>query len=115
MHNILSDFCFECGLFGHKFQLCTAAFTKDAMIISTCEFGPWLKAENHHIPNPRNKKSTFFSHILNQEFKIWCNKSPDPSKFSSEIPKPLHSTVPYLNSHFYWKFSGIWIWALKNI
>lgn len=48
----LTDFCFKCGLLGHKIQNCLEAFSDMVMDSSTHLFGPWLKAENTLVPNP---------------------------------------------------------------
>lgn len=48
----LSEFCFKCGLLGHKFQTCPMDSGKDNMVASTFPFGPWIKTENTHTPNP---------------------------------------------------------------
>lgn len=48
----LSEFCYKCGLLGHKFQSCSANFGEIALDFSTISFGPWLKSQNQHIQNP---------------------------------------------------------------
>lgn len=51
----LSDFCFKCGLLGHKAPHCKMVDSDEDMDITTFTFGPWIKSENSHIPNPSFK------------------------------------------------------------
>lgn len=48
----LTDFCFKCGLFGHKIQNSLETSGDVVMDSSTTLLGPWIKAENPLIPNP---------------------------------------------------------------
>lgn len=54
----LSDFCFKCGLLGHKILNCNVAICDDNMEISDASFGPWIKADNTLVHNPLFKTVT---------------------------------------------------------
>lgn len=51
-YECLADFCYKCGWLGHKFLSCASANNEMDMDSSKFVFGPWIKAENMHIPNP---------------------------------------------------------------
>lgn len=53
----LSEFCYYCGVLGHKFLTCSLATGLESVNISSCEFGPWMKSENTHILNPHLTKT----------------------------------------------------------
>ncbi|KAL3647079.1 hypothetical protein CASFOL_008047 [Castilleja foliolosa] len=69
----ISDLCFKCGRLGHKGVACNFAFGEDEAEL----FGPWLKFENLHIPNPKFKPL----------------KQPEDYPFKS-INKPSQKTPP---------------------
>ncbi|KAL3614937.1 hypothetical protein CASFOL_040598 [Castilleja foliolosa] len=48
----LTDFCYSCGLIGHKIAQCDSANSASPEKSTSVRFGPWLKAENTHIKNP---------------------------------------------------------------
>ncbi|XP_012843185.1 PREDICTED: uncharacterized protein LOC105963339 [Erythranthe guttata] len=53
----LADFCFSCGLLGHKIQVCKVMKVSTDMVNPLLRFGPWLKSENTLVPNPRMTKN----------------------------------------------------------
>lgn len=48
----LAEFCFFCGMLGHKVFNCIFSTDYVPIEISNCKYGPWLKTENIHIQNP---------------------------------------------------------------
>lgn len=48
----LSDFCYKCGLLGHKISTCKMSIDDEDMDITTYDYGPWIRSENSLIPNP---------------------------------------------------------------
>lgn len=48
----LSEFCYGCGLLGHKISGCDTVTTKNTDGETLYNFGSWLKAENTLIQNP---------------------------------------------------------------
>ncbi|KAL3643388.1 hypothetical protein CASFOL_014203 [Castilleja foliolosa] len=49
----LIDFCYSCGLIGHKLANChNSSEGRQKEIEEEC-YGPWMKSENFHIPNPK--------------------------------------------------------------
>lgn len=94
----ISDFCFKCGILGHKFQICSANTKEVSMAISTAEFGPWLKAENTHILNPNlNTKATAVS-IGNTNTKPDPEMLPDSSSDETNPPNKLAGNTLQLQS-----------------
>ncbi|KAL3628525.1 hypothetical protein CASFOL_027571 [Castilleja foliolosa] len=49
----LTEFCFHCGLLGHRITNCDDAIKQIGDRIISDTFGPWLKSENSHIKNPK--------------------------------------------------------------
>ncbi|KAL3617220.1 hypothetical protein CASFOL_038967 [Castilleja foliolosa] len=52
----LADFCFICGLIGHKNINCPDRKEGDNEATMSDKFGPWLKVENVHIKNPKSQQ-----------------------------------------------------------
>lgn len=84
----LSDFCYQCGFLGHKIQSCNAN-GKVNLEISTCSFGPWLKAENQHISNPA------FKNIIPPQVSSY--PQPDNQTSSHHLQEPGINELPEIN------------------
>lgn len=80
----ISEFCFKCGVLGHKFLTCNDTLNLDSMDISTNGYGPWTKSENSHIPNP------LFSNISNSH-SIPNSDSPHIA-ITKSLPNPVTKT-----------------------
>lgn len=100
----LTDFCYNCGLLGHKNQNCVAASTDVIMDSSTLLFGPWLKSENPLIPNP-SFSSSISTHITNPERSSLIPQHTSIEAFSGNGDSGLnpllaekHPTVPSTSS-----------------
>lgn len=80
----LSEFCFKCGLLGHKFQFCNAIQEKEDMVPSTLPYGPWVKAENTHIPNPDFTQTSIQKSPSNPNLNLWKNPNPNSPKLARD-------------------------------
>ncbi|KAL3628309.1 hypothetical protein CASFOL_027355 [Castilleja foliolosa] len=90
----LIDFCFHCGLIGHRNVQCDAKVIGEQGLSRTDLYGPWLKAENTHIPNPMfGSGSPATRHSLSPSgsgLKHGIPNSPTPS---GEIRPALEAVV----------------------
>ncbi|KAL3651825.1 hypothetical protein CASFOL_004827 [Castilleja foliolosa] len=93
-----SDICFKCGRLGHRAVTCNFPIDDGNGNLEPEIFGPWLKFENQHIPNPKfNPLSTpekFPSRFINTPSQT----SPPPPPPSEENPNSPPTKNPDPNS-----------------
>ncbi|KAL3640144.1 hypothetical protein CASFOL_015112 [Castilleja foliolosa] len=86
----LTEICFNCGKIGHKIPNCEEII--DEKEKENANLGPWLRAENTHIPNP---KFNNFKLPVNGSTPINFNRTGD--NFSGQKSSP--DCMGFPNSH----------------
>ncbi|KAL3637720.1 hypothetical protein CASFOL_018168 [Castilleja foliolosa] len=87
----LVDFCYSCGLIGHKIVSCTKKVDSPNSDHNMDCFGPWMKIENSHIPNP--KFNTLHCNLppASPDGRTYINK---PSRNSPDGKIPIDWPIP---------------------
>ncbi|KAL3648649.1 hypothetical protein CASFOL_005052 [Castilleja foliolosa] len=83
----LTDFCYRCGLLGHKIISCSNPMTDIPKRVADNVFGPWMKIENTHIMNPKFLILEAYPDQRNPNLKA---SGSTPTKSPQESPMNLH-------------------------